>query len=117
MLPAVFVFVPSLPLTSNGKVDRRRLDEMIGVNRPGAQVRTASGDAAEIRIELIVAGVLKRDHIEPDQNLSDLGADSLDMVTIASLMERDMGFRPKVADMYYQPTITQLISGYHSRGA
>ena len=83
MLPADFVFVSSLPLTSNGKVDRRSLAEMSGVNRAAAQPRTASGDAAEIRIEQIVAGVLKRDHIEPDQNLSDLGADSLDIVTIA----------------------------------
>ena len=116
MLPAAFVFVPSLPLTSNGKVDRRSLDELSGVNCPVPQVRTASGDAAEIRIEQIVAGVLKRDHIEPGQNLTDLGADSLDMVTIASLMERDIGYRPMVTDMYYQPTIAQLISGYHSRG-
>jgi len=113
MLPADFVSVSSLPLTSNGKVDRRRLAEIPCANHAGAQPKTASGDAAEIRIEQIVAGVLKRDYVDPDQNLFDLGADSLDLVTIAGLMERDMGFRPKIADIYYLPTVDGLISSYH----
>jgi acyl carrier protein len=113
MLPADFVFVSSLPLTSNGKVDRRRLAEIPCANHAGPQPKSASGDAAEIRIEQIVAGVLKRDYVDPDQNLFDLGADSLDLVTIAGLMERDMGFRPKIADIYYLPTVDGLISSYH----
>jgi acyl-coenzyme A synthetase/AMP-(fatty) acid ligase/acyl carrier protein len=115
MLPVGFVFVSSLPLTSNGKVDRRRLAEMSDVNRGAAQAETVSGDAAEMRIERIVATVLKLDHVEPDQNLFDLGADSLDLITIASLMERDVGFRPKVTDLYHQPTVAELIRSHRRR--
>jgi amino acid adenylation domain-containing protein len=113
MLPADFVSVSSLPMTSNGKLDRRRLAETHHLNRADAQPKAASSGAAEIRIEQIVAGVLKRDHVGPDQNLFDLGADSLDLVTIAGLIERDMGFRPQIADMYYLPTVGGLISSYH----
>jgi hypothetical protein len=61
----------------NGKVDRKRLAEIRHVNDPSAQSKTTLGDAAEIRIEQIVVGVLKRDCVEPNQNLIDLGADSI----------------------------------------
>lgn len=113
MWPTDFIFVSSLPLTSNGKVDRKRLAETCRVNHAGGRPKTASGDVTEMRIEQIVRAVLKLDHVEPDQNLFDLGADSLDLVTIANLMERDVGFRPKITDIYYKPAIADLIAGYH----
>lgn len=112
MLPADFIFASSLPLTSNGKVDRQRLAETCRAHHAGGQPKTTSGDAAEMRIEQIVSAVLKLDYIDPYQNLFDLGAGSQDLVTIANLMERDLGFRPKVADMYYKPAIADLIGEY-----
>ena len=112
MLPADFVFVASLPLTSNGKVDRKGLAEISRVNCAGSQVEITSVSIAEAHIEQVVASTLKRRHVESDQNLFDLGADSLDLVAIASLLERDIGFRPKIADLYHHPTIAGLISGY-----
>jgi acyl carrier protein len=42
-----------------------------------------------------------------------LGADSLDLVTIANRMERDLGFRPSITEMYYEPAIVNLIDSYH----
>jgi len=114
MLPASIVFVDSLPLTSNGKVDRKCLVESNLVNQAGPQVKTASGGEIEARIEQIVAGVLELERIEPDQNLLGLGADSLDMVTIVGSLEREIGFRPKIADLYHRPTIAELIKSYHA---
>jgi amino acid adenylation domain-containing protein len=115
MLPADFVFATSLPLTSNGKVDRRRLAELNLVSHVGEQSKVAPGDSPELRIERIVASVLERNGVEPNQNLLELGADSLDLVAIAGRMDREMGFRPQITDLYYQPTIAGLIGNYYRR--
>ena len=114
MLPAVFAPVESLPLTSNGKVDRKSLAESSCIHNVDQHIKRASDTEAEARIEQIVASALKLERIEPDQNLFELGADSLDFVTIVNHLEREMGVRPKIADLYYRPTIAGLIKHYRS---
>jgi amino acid adenylation domain-containing protein len=114
MLPAAFVLVESLPLTSNGKVDRKSLAESSRIRNADQHINRASKTEAEARIERIVAGALELERIEPDQNLFELGADSLDFVTIVSQLEREMGIRPKIVDLYYRPTIAGLINHYRS---
>jgi amino acid adenylation domain-containing protein len=112
MLPSAFVFVDSLPLTPNGKVDRKSLAESSRIHRAGSHRKEWSDSRGETRIERIVAGVLGLEYIKPDQNFLDLGADSLDLVTIVSHLEREIGFRPKIADIYHQPTIIGLLQTY-----
>jgi pyochelin synthetase len=114
MLPAAFVFVDSLPLTSNGKVDRKSLAETNRVSPADSRIKRAPDTEIETRIEQIVAGALKLERIEPDQNLLELGADSLDLVAISSHLEREIGFRPKIADLYHRPTIAELIKNYRN---
>jgi len=113
MLPAALVFVDSLPLSPNGKVDRKSLAESNSIHQPDSRREKASDGELETRIEQIVAGALELERIEPDQNLLELGADSLDLITIVSQLELEMGFRPNIADLYYQPTIAWLIENYH----
>jgi amino acid adenylation domain-containing protein len=114
MLPRAFVFVDSLPLTSNGKVDRKSLAGSSRINHAAPPIKRASGGEAEKHIEQIVASALELEHIKPDQSLLDLGADSLDLVTIVSHLERELGFRPKMEDLYRRPTIAGLIKHYHN---
>lgn len=114
MLPTVFVFVDLLPLTSNGKVDRKSLAESSYIHNDATRVKRPSDIESEAHIERIVAGVLELERIEPDQNLFELGADSLDFVTVINRLEREIGFRPKIADLYYQPTVAGLIKNYRN---
>jgi len=112
MLPAAFVFADSLPLTSNGKVDRKSLTESNYIQHADSHLEEGSGSEIETCIARIVAGALGMERVEPDQNLLELGADSLDLVTIVNHLEREMGFRPKIANLYHQPTIAGLIKNY-----
>ena len=112
MLPSSFVFVDSLPLTPNGKVDRKSLAASSRIHHAASHRKMVSDGEIETRIEQIVAGALGLEHIKPDQNLLELGADSLDLVTIVSRLEREIGFRPKIADIYHQPTIIELLQNY-----
>ena len=115
MLPAAFVFADSLPLTSNGKVDRKSLAESNYIQHADSHIKGRSDSEIETCIARIVAGALEMERIEPDQNLLELGADSLDLVIIVNHLEREMGFRPKIADLYHQPTIAGLIKNYCGR--
>jgi acyl-coenzyme A synthetase/AMP-(fatty) acid ligase/acyl carrier protein len=115
MLPADFVFTEALPLTPNAKVDRGRLAQMSLEQHAAKQTQAAAGNSPELNIQQIVSSVLKRDRVERNQNLLDLGADSLDLVTIASRLEQETGFRPEIAELYYQPTVAALIDNYHRR--
>lgn len=112
MTPSAFYFVDSLPLTANGKVDRKSLAESNCARQASSPIKTACDSEAETRIAQIVASVLDLERVEPDQNLLELGADSLHLVTIASRLEQEMGFRPKITDLYYQPTIAEIIKRY-----
>ncbi|MBO0856856.1 MAG: amino acid adenylation domain-containing protein [Chloracidobacterium sp.] len=110
MLPASFVFLASLPLTSNGKIDRKTLTRMSAENSLGSPAKGMLTGGFESRFAHIVARALDVDHVEPDQNLFDLGGDSLTMITIVNFLERELGFRLKIADLYHRPTISEILN-------
>jgi amino acid adenylation domain-containing protein len=89
MVPSVFVFLEKLPLTANGKVDRRRLLESLQsshahAGRPPAPSRT--------QLEAVLAGiweeVLRIDHVEADDNFFGLGGHSLLATQLVSRVRR-----------------------------
>ncbi len=112
MIPADLVFVESLPLTANGKVDRRSLITAGPCSRRQPSLRLSDLAA---QIEIIVADVLHQASIEPNQDLFSLGADSLDLITIASRLEQEFGIRPRIAEMYQNSTISGMIDSYQNQ--
>jgi len=115
MAPASFIFLETLPLTQNGKVDRKALAGIAtSVNVDSSTLEAAPTDV-EARIRQIVESALRCNGIEPQQNLLDLGADSLDIVSIINRLEQEFGFRPKIEEFYSQPTVAQLVTAYQRR--
>jgi len=122
MIPATYLFLENLPLSANGKVDRRALSEAEG-SEPG---QTALTPAAEIitelppstdRIARLVASVIGVDHIEPQASLLDLGANSVDMIRVVNQLESDLGFRPRIDEFYLSPTVVGLARAYEQHRA
>ncbi|GAA2980055.1 non-ribosomal peptide synthetase [Actinokineospora diospyrosa] len=73
MLPAGFVVLDALPLTGNGKLDRRALPPLdFGANTG----RAASTDTERLLADLF-AQVLGRDTVGVDQSFFELGGDSI----------------------------------------
>ncbi|HUI06173.1 MAG TPA: amino acid adenylation domain-containing protein [Verrucomicrobiae bacterium] len=105
MVPPTFMVLDRLPLSSNGKVDRTALPDVVETSTAAGPV--ASGDTTA-RVARIVEGILNIGRIDPEANWLNLGATSLNMIGITNALEREMQFRPKVSELYRTPTIAAL---------
>ena len=83
MVPAQFVFLESMPLTSNGKVDRKALPApshdrgSTAGGAPGAPPRTAPRTPIEKKLAAIWSELLQIESIGVDENFFELGGHSL----------------------------------------
>ena len=108
MLSARFVFLDALPLTPNGKVDRQALPRLTG-NRPQiGQGFTAPRDDWERDLARICQTILGIDRIGVDDNLFDLGMDSLKAVRLATQIEKEFTANIPPGTLLRSPTIAQL---------
>ncbi|MEU0005142.1 non-ribosomal peptide synthase/polyketide synthase [Streptomyces sp. NPDC006314] len=106
MLPAAFVTVPELPLTANGKVDRRRLpapDWSAGGDRAHRAPRTE----AERLLAGIWADLLGVERVGVDDNFFMLGGDSILSIQVVS-RARAAGLTLTPRDLFRRPTVAEL---------
>ncbi|WP_223778478.1 non-ribosomal peptide synthase/polyketide synthase [Streptomyces sp. 135] len=106
MLPAAFVTVPELPLTANGKVDRRRLpapDWAAG----GEQAHRAPRTEAERVLTGIWAELLGVARVGVDDNFFMLGGDSILSIQVVS-RARAAGLALSPRDLFRHPTVAEL---------
>lgn len=108
MVPAAFVYLASLPLTVNGKLDRAALP-LPGRARPeSVAVYCMPRDGLERRIAEVVAEVLRIDAVGIDDNFFDLGGDSLLMVEMHRRLRDEDAPDLKLIDLYRHPNIRAL---------
>ncbi|MFF8996860.1 non-ribosomal peptide synthase/polyketide synthase [Streptomyces achromogenes] len=106
MLPAAFVTVPGLPLTANGKVDRRRLpapDWAAGAERTHRDPRTDT----ERTLAGIWAELLGVERVGVDDNFFMLGGDSILSIQVVS-RARAAGLTLTPRDLFRHPTVAEL---------
>jgi acyl carrier protein len=82
MIPSVFVFLPALPHTPNGKVDRKALVRLDALNLPEQTLFIAPRNPAEAKLAAVCADVLHLDRVSVHDSLFDLGADSIHLFQI-----------------------------------
>jgi amino acid adenylation domain-containing protein len=107
MQPAAFVFLPSLPLTPNRKVDRRALPapeaETAAVN-----AYAAPRDPAEGMLAGLFAEVLGFERVGIDDSFFALGGHSLLATRLAARVRRLFGVDLPVRDLFESPTVRRL---------
>lgn len=109
MIPTAFVFLPALPLTVNGKVDRAALPAPEAV-----PTHTTAQLTPETPIERTVAQVwqevLQIERVGRHDNFFDLGGHSIRMMQVygklCERLERDLA----MVDLFRYPTIASLAS-------
>jgi SagB-type dehydrogenase family enzyme len=111
MIPANFIALDELPVNSAGKLDRRALplpaQDELERSRPTDQSNIST------QIRQIVMSVINLRDLESDTDLLSLGATSLDIIRIANLLEKELGFRPKIDEFFGNPTVSGLTRLYH----
>jgi amino acid adenylation domain-containing protein len=106
MVPSVLVFLDELPLTANGKLDRRALPEPVSVQSEKGQVPPRT--ALETQLVAIWEKVLSLESIGITDNFFQLGGDSLRAVRIFAEIEHTLGKRLPLATLFETPTIERV---------
>ncbi|WP_158742605.1 non-ribosomal peptide synthetase/type I polyketide synthase [Acidisphaera sp. L21] len=106
MVPATITVLDAMPLTKNGKLDRKAL--------PAAAPGTAT-EGLQGRLAAIWRKVLGRDDLPVDANLFDGGASSIDLVRAHANMV-DAGLDVTLTDLFAHPSISSLTAHLEGGG-
>jgi len=106
MIPSFFVFLDKMPLTSNGKVDRKKLLSM-SIKAETNTKFVAPRNDFEKEFKNVLEQVLNTSHIGIDDNILELGADSLTLMNITiKLLEKS--YIVNIQDIYEFKTIRYI---------
>jgi thioesterase domain-containing protein/acyl carrier protein len=107
MTPSFFVFLESMPLTANNKVNLRALPAPAPVLVDG-QPQVGPRDQVEVQLTLLWQQVLEVPKIGIHDNFFDLGGHSLKAAQLFFLLEQVYGRRLPLATLFQAPTIAEL---------
>ena len=111
MVPGAWMQLERLPLSANGKVDRQHLPP-VGNDKLKSAASAPLATKSDSRIPQLVAGILQTQDLDPQANLLQLGATSIEMIRIANSLDQHLGFRPRMDDFYRDPSINGLTELY-----
>ncbi|MCX5208730.1 amino acid adenylation domain-containing protein [Kitasatospora sp. NBC_00240] len=114
MVPQVYVPLPAMPLTPNGKLDRRALPE------PPAEVAAPQGRPApadELQEQLcgIWAEVLGLPEVGLEDDLFDLGGHSLTIIQISARIRQALGVEVDFDVFFDSPTVAGIADAVRER--
>ncbi|MQY27936.1 non-ribosomal peptide synthetase [Nocardia aurantia] len=113
MVPAHLMVLDELPLSTNGKVDRAALPAPAARREPapGAQPETE----VQRRLAGIVADVLGVEAPGIDDNLFDLGANSLSAARAVGRVNAALGAGLTIRDLFESPTVRALAARFEAQ--
>ena len=104
MLPSAYVVLQELPMTENGKLDRRALPAPASQRPDLAQPFQEPRDEAERRICDAFAQVLGLDRVGRLDNFFELGGNSMRVLKVLGLLQREGEERLSTNLFFQQPT-------------
>ena len=108
MIPTYFVSIRSIPLTANGKVDKKALPEPEKNYIKTETKYCGPRNKTEEQLTLILQDVLKMDSIGIYDNFFDIGGHSLHLVKIAAIASTELNKSISVKLIFLNPTIAEL---------
>lgn len=119
MVPSAFVFLPSLPLNANGKVDRAALPALSPI-RPEPKESAVPCNEIELRLKEIWEDLLGVRPVGVLDNFFELGGHSLLAMRLLARIEKAFGQPLPISAIFQSPTLRQLagtIRGEKSQAA
>ena len=106
MVPSSFVQLEALPLTANGKVDRRALPAP--QTSVGDETYVAPRNYREIRLAAMFADVLGLDRVGLHDNFFEIGGHSLLATKVVSRIRAAFGTELPLRRVFESPTVSEL---------
>jgi acyl carrier protein len=108
MVPSAIVVLEELPLTKNGKIDRRRLPEPVWGGGKGEEENEGTKTATEEMVAGIWGEVLGVERVRRRDNFFDLGGHSLLAAQVVARVRTVLGVEMPVASLFQQQTLVQF---------
>ncbi|MBR8836536.1 MAG: amino acid adenylation domain-containing protein [Stigonema ocellatum SAG 48.90 = DSM 106950] len=112
MIPSVFVFLDALPLSANGKVDRRALPTQESLLQEVKVAYVPPQNNLEQTIAIIWQEVVELDKVGINDNFFDIGGNSLLITRVYSELRKALPEESgslSMVDMFKYPTIKSLV--------
>jgi amino acid adenylation domain-containing protein len=107
MVPPVFVVLDALPVSANGKVDRKALPVPGGL-LASRRERVAPRTAVETGVAEVWAAVLDQPRVGVHDNFFELGGDSLSAIRLVSRLRESLGVDLPLRRLFDAPTVAGL---------
>jgi thioesterase domain-containing protein/acyl carrier protein len=107
MIPTLWIELDSLPLTSNGKIDKKALPDFDAEEQLKNQYKAPCTESEKVLVE-IWKEVLNLQNIGVNDNFFDIGGHSLLAVQIMTKIENKTGKKFPIAILFKYPTIQLL---------
>ncbi|MDT8717660.1 amino acid adenylation domain-containing protein [Clostridium sp. 19966] len=107
MVPAYFIQIEAIPLTPNGKIDKKALPEPLGEISTGVAYQAPRNEIEE-KLAKIWNEVLAIEKIGIDDDFFTLGGHSLNAMRMTVLMQKELGVQISVSEIFSQPTIRKI---------
>lgn len=114
MIPSFFVQMDKLPLTSNGKVNRKALPEPARCANEDTDYSAPENDIEE-KLAEVWQRVLGIDKVSTTKRFLELGGDSIKAIKIAAEAEKS-GINIKVSDIFRFGTISKIAENVKRNG-
>lgn len=107
MVPQCFRIIDALPLTSNGKVDRKRLSEQTYEEYSGKAFVPPTSEWQK-RIAALWGQTLNLQQVGIDEHFFALGGNSVTLIGMASLFRKKLSIDIDIVDLFSYPTVRSL---------
>ncbi|GAA3649397.1 non-ribosomal peptide synthase/polyketide synthase [Flavivirga jejuensis] len=107
MIPELWVFLDEMPLTSNGKINKKKLPNPDNARRSSKEY-VAADNPTQKQLVAIWEEILEVDKIGIYDNFFELGGHSLLATRLVSLIRKRMKTELAIRDIFSRPTIIEL---------
>lgn len=110
MLPSYYVEIETLPLNSNGKIDKQALPDPTGIALSLGKEYEAPVNAIEEKVVEVWAEILRKDHTEisTKDNFFGLGGDSMKAIQVIAKLRKALSVDIDIITLYNAQTLREF---------
>jgi amino acid adenylation domain-containing protein len=106
MVPSYFIQLDKIPMSSNGKTDKKLLPDPTGIQEK--VIFRKPQDEIEFLILGICSSVLKKEEISLGDNFFEIGGHSLNAVRVISQIRKELNIDLALKEIFYTPILLDI---------